>query len=145
MFHDQKFNSLYPQINLMISMRFNSNYFKNDPNYKFMLQIAGYNKGGIIPNESNIPLNMNIPINIPINYNLNGVDPYYYHSLNMNMGMGNMYPNPNFNNNNVQNKKKQNKENLVKKDIDNKNTDDIIENATAYSKDYSGSRQIQKK
>ena len=95
MFPDQRFNPLYPQINPMLNMGFNSNYFQNDPNYKFMPQIAGYNKGGIIPNESSIPLNMNIPINMPLNYNLNGVDPYHQ-SPNMNMGMGNMYPNPNF-------------------------------------------------
>ena len=40
-----------------------------------MAQIASYNKGGFIPNETKIPLNINIPMNIPINHNMTGVGP----------------------------------------------------------------------
>jgi len=129
---------LYPQSNPMMNMGFN--YPQNDPNIKYMPQIAGYNKGGFVPNEASIPMNINIPMNLPINYNMNGVDPYHQQQ---NMNLGGMYPNPNFGNN-TQTKKKPSKD-LNKKEIDNKNIDDIIENAVAYSKDHSGSRQIQKK
>ena len=66
---DPRLGQLYPQANPMMNMGFN--YPSQMP------QIATYNKGGFIPNEASIPLNINIPMNIPLNYNMNGVDPYH--------------------------------------------------------------------
>ena len=127
---NQRIGQIYPQVNPMINYGYGMNYFQNDPNIKYMPHVGGYLNGGIIPNEQSIPLALNVPINIQ--------NPNY------NMNMGGIYPNQNLVNN-TQNKKKQNKENFMKKEVDNRNIDDIIEKAIQYSKDHSGSRQIQKK
>ena len=143
--YDQRLGQYYTQPNPMMNMGLGMNYPPNDPNLRYVPQIAGYNKGGLIQNEAKIPLTLNIPVNIPINYGFNGMEQYQQiNNMNMNNMNSNMFPNQQMQNNNLQNKKKSGKENS-KKDIENKNIDDIIEKAVEYSKDHSGSRQVQNK
>ena len=109
--YDQRIGQYYTQPNPMMNMGLGMNYPPNDPNLRYAQQMAGYNKGGLIQNETNIPLTLNIPVNIPINYGINGMEQYpQIHNMNLNM-----FPNQQIPNNNLPIKKKsQGKENSRK-------------------------------
>ena len=140
LYPNQRLGQFYPQSNPMMNMGYNMNYFPNDPNINLPPQIPGFKHMGNVPNEASIPLSLNVPMNFQ--YNIGGLNNPQKGGFPI--GLGNpMLQNQRFGNN-IQNKKKQNKENLLKKD-ENKSLDDIIEKAVAYSKDHTGSRQIQKK
>ena len=125
------YSQFNPMMNMGMGLNMNS-YLPNDQRMHLMHPIQ---------NESNMPLSINYQMPLPLN--MNGVDMYQNFP---GVGLGG----PNFQNpnmvNSYQNKKKNlKKENSIKKDIDNKSIEDIIENAVSLSKDNSGSRQIQKK
>ena len=67
-FPEQRIGQFYPQPNPMLNMGLGMNYPPNEQNLRIAQQIAGYNKGGVVQNEANIPLTLNIPMNIPIKY-----------------------------------------------------------------------------
>ena len=96
--YEQRIGQYYPQPNPMMNMNMNMglgmNYSPNDPNLRFAPPIAGYNQGGLIQNEANIPLTLNIPMNIPINYGINGMEQYQQiHNMKMNNMNLNIFPN----------------------------------------------------
>ena len=145
MYQERIGQQFYQQANPLMNMgQPGMNYIPNEQNIKLMPQIAGYSNGGMIQNEANIPMTLNFPMNLAMNYNMNGIDPYHqYQNINMPQGFQNQNM---MNNNLIIKKKSKGQENPVsKKDIDNKNLDEIIEKAVEYSKDHSGSRQVQKK